>query len=352
MEQIREGSPRFKARMAGVFEMIARQLFALAWATLLLNPILHAEEKCPVEIKLLLSPPTVQTVVASLGFEKETSGRVYFFDTHELDLLKQGVIVRVRQGAANDLTVKVRVAEGNKQIDVSRLREHFPCEIDRNGAQENISYSVRRKYNPSRLPEMGNDISRMLSRPQQRLLDEVGISIDWSAVSRIADITSTTWETKAQSSFQKLALELWEWPAGNVIELSAKVRPHEGQLKSAELEELVNRKGLLLSASQGTKTTTVLGDTYKSRHPSSSDAWLGPLNVRHRSILRHRKRWSCHCRRGRLPMRVTRENRIATTPTISTCFCRSRTMTKLHHSHGYSQFSSTSHCAQRRFRPS
>jgi hypothetical protein len=61
--------------------------------------------------------------------------------------------VRVRQGTDNDLTVKVRVSD-SLQVDTSRLREHFPCEIDRTGAGENTSYSVRRKYKTLHVPEM------------------------------------------------------------------------------------------------------------------------------------------------------------------------------------------------------
>jgi hypothetical protein len=94
-----------------------KRAFALISVALFLGYSLHAEEKCPVEVKLLLSAPA-QTVIASLSFEKETAGRVYFFDTDERDLSKQGVIVRVRQGADNDLTVKIRVPESSKQVDV------------------------------------------------------------------------------------------------------------------------------------------------------------------------------------------------------------------------------------------
>src|SRR6185503_8225310 len=77
-------------------------------AVLLLSSSLRAEKACPVELKLLISPPTKDSVIASLGFEKEASSHVYFFDTADLGLLKQGVILRVRQGAKDDLTVKLR----------------------------------------------------------------------------------------------------------------------------------------------------------------------------------------------------------------------------------------------------
>jgi hypothetical protein len=237
---------------------VRKRTIALLCAATFLVSASQAEEKCPVEIKLLLSQPTIQTVVASLGFEKEMAGRVYFFDTDGLDLLKHGVIVRVRQGSDNDLTVKVRVPEGSKKVDTSLLREHFQCEIDRNAAGDNISYSVSRKYKPSQVPEMGTDISKLLSPAQTKLLQLAQVSIDWSGVKRMGNIKSSKWETKDQPPFRKLALELWESPVGNILELSAKVGSVEGQSKYAELQRLVNMKGLSLSASQGTKTSTVL----------------------------------------------------------------------------------------------
>jgi hypothetical protein len=233
-------------------------ILAFASAVLFLSLASQAEETCPVEAKLLLSPPTIQTVLASLGFEKETATRVYFFDTDALELLKQGVIVRVRQGADNDLTVKVRVPEGGNQADNSKLREHFPCEIDRTGAGENTSYSVRRKYRAPQVPDKGHDILSLLSPAQERLLRETHAAIDWARVTQIANIKSTKWETSPQSRFHKLALELWVWPAGSILEISTKVSPDAGPSAYAELQRLANREGLSLSAEQGTKTRAVL----------------------------------------------------------------------------------------------
>jgi hypothetical protein len=244
-----------------------KRVFAFTCVALFLSPVLQAEETCPVEVKILLSPSTIQTVIASLSFEKETGTRVYFFDTDALDLLRQGVIVRVRQGADNDLTVKVRVPGGDKQVDATQLREHFPCEIDRNGAGEDTSYAVQRKYKESQVPEVGGDISSLLSRPQERLLREARVSIDWARVMRIANITSTKWETTAPPTFRKLTLELWEWPEGNILELSTKVGADAGPSKYAELQRLVNMKRLSLSARQGTKTRIVLETL--TRHTST-----------------------------------------------------------------------------------
>jgi hypothetical protein len=234
-----------------------KRVFTFVCATPFLSSALYAQEKCPVEVKLLLSSP-VQIVTASLSFGKETTGRVYFFDTDALDLMTQGVIVRIRQGADNDLTVKVRRSEGNKEVDTSQLREHFPCEIDRTRDREDTDFSVRRKYKALQVPEMGSDISSQLSPSQKRLLKEARVSIDWSGVVRIANIKLTKWETTDESPFRKLTLELWEWPAGNILELSTKVAPEAGQSEYAELQRLVNTKSLSLSARQETKTGMVL----------------------------------------------------------------------------------------------
>jgi hypothetical protein len=233
-------------------------LFALIWSILFLVPVLHAEEMCSAEVKLLLSPPTTQTVIASLGFENETVARVYLFDTDTLDLSNQGVIIRVRQGAKNDLTVKVRLPKGGQPVNSSRLREQFPCEIDRTRAGANTSYAVARKYKATMVPEIGNDIYILLSASQIKLLHEAQVAIDWARVMRIADINSTKWETTAPSPSGKLALELWEWPAGKILELSAKVESDAEASKYAQLERLVKMNNLSLSASQDTKTRMVL----------------------------------------------------------------------------------------------
>jgi hypothetical protein len=245
-----------------------KQIFALTAAILILAPALRAQGKCPVEVKLLLSPPTTQAVIASLGFVNETTGRVYLFDTQALDLSMQGVIVRVRQGAKNDLTVKVRLPKRNQQADNSRLAKRFPCEIDRTRAGAYTSYAVGRQYAATRVPEFGNDIYSLLSASQLELLREAQVSIDWARVRRVASMNSTAWETTAQSPSGKLALELWEWPAGKILELSAKAGSDAEASKYSELERLVKMNNLSPSDTQDTKTSIVLETLVDHASPS------------------------------------------------------------------------------------
>jgi hypothetical protein len=225
---------------------------------LFLGLALQAQEQCNIEAKLLLSPTETQAAIASLDLKKETGGRVYFFDTSALDLLSHGLIIRLRQGAGNDLTVKLRPPGGEKLRVPSKVSEAFYCEVDLIGDATIPSYTVRREYTATRLPETGTEISKLLDAGQEELLKQAQISIDWTRVKRIADIQSTSWQTKAQPRIGKLMLELWESPAGKILELSAKAGPDAGPSTYKELQQLVNTKGLVLNSTQEAKTRLVL----------------------------------------------------------------------------------------------
>jgi hypothetical protein len=252
------GPPLMQHHFAVSIGNVRRRAISPVVSVLLLCSALRAQEVCPVEISVLLSPSTTKSVIASLRFERETRSQVYFFDTDNLGLLKQGVILRVRQGARNDLTIKVGLPDGDKQADSSNLRGHFGCEIDRTGTEASTSFSAGQKYKRAPVPTSGKDIFKALNSHQQRLLLDAHVSIDWSLVRRIANIESTTWETTSQSQFPKLTLEYWEWPGGNILELSARVPANESGSKSSELQQLAIAKGLSLSADQGAKTSQVL----------------------------------------------------------------------------------------------
>jgi hypothetical protein len=230
---------------------------ALFAALFLVHPAAHAQQ-CPVEVKLLLSPSTTQSAAASLGFAKGKASKVYFYDTAGLDLSGQGVFIRVRQGANNDLTVKVRSPVGGREVDGSQALSRFPCEIDRTPIGAMTSYAVARAYGATDMPAAGNEIYRLLSDSQKQLLDATKARIDWTRIVRIVEIASTTWHTSDKATSGKLVLEEWKWPAGRLLELSEKTAPSAHELSYAQLERLVKTNGLSLSQVQDTKTSLVL----------------------------------------------------------------------------------------------
>jgi hypothetical protein len=227
-------------------------------AVFLSCPGLHAHENCNVEVKLLLSPAETPATVAAFRATKETAGRIYFFDTDKLDLLAQGAIVRLRQGAKSDLTIKFRPPDGKKFPAATQGGNDFKCEVDLTGGGATPSYSITRQLAAEDLPQTGTDVFRLLSSAQTTLFEDAHVSVDWSRVKRVAEVTSTGWQTQPQPQVGKLTLELWEWPGGKVLELSTKVSSGAGSSAYTKLQQLVQSKGLAMSPDQRVKTSITL----------------------------------------------------------------------------------------------
>jgi hypothetical protein len=221
---------------------------------------LHGQETCDEEVKLLLSPTQVQAAILALQARGETHGRVYFYDIPGLDLVAKGVILRLREGAEIDITVKLRPRSGEKFLDPSGGRERYKCEVDLNDGVENQSFSAQSRYVAVKVPETGEELFQLLSEGQKKLLEASKVQIDWKRVKRIAEIQSTSWTTRAKPSLGKLSLELWEWQSGSVLEVSTKVAPDDGQSTYVELRDLANKNGLVLSTNQRSKTAIALGE--------------------------------------------------------------------------------------------
>jgi CYTH domain len=218
----------------------------------------HGQETCSEEVKVLLLPTQVQAAVPSLRARGETHGRVDFYDTPGLDLLSKGVILRLREREEIDITTKLRPVSGEKIVNPSGGRERYECEIDLNDGVEAPSYSVQAKYVALKAPETGEGLFQVLTGGQKKLLEESGVPIDWKRVKRFAAIRLTSWKARGEAPLGKLSLELWEWPGGSVLEVSAKVATDEGQAAYRELRELAKKNGLALSADQRSKTAIAL----------------------------------------------------------------------------------------------
>ena len=218
----------------------------------------QAQEKCNFEAKLLLVPTQVRAAISLLHATRPLRTRIYFYDTPALDLLSKGLILRLRQGASNDLTAKLRPLPGERFSDSSSGSERPKCEVEITGGVEGRSYSVGSRYSDGHAPETGKEIVRLLSSGQKRLIEDSQIQIDWTKVKRVADIESTSWTVSAQAPLHKFSMELWDWPNGKILEISTKVGPAAGRAAYGELESLAKKKGLALSAVQQSKTATAL----------------------------------------------------------------------------------------------
>ncbi|MGC2109958.1 MAG: hypothetical protein WA655_10605 [Candidatus Korobacteraceae bacterium] len=209
-------------------------------------------------MKLLLSPAQTQAAIAALAADDERHGQVYLFDTDKLDLLSQGLILRLRQGAGNDLMVKVRPQAGKQFSDPSAGQEKYKCEVDVAGGAGQPSYSITIPLTGTQLPSTGREVFALLSPAQKKLLEQAHAAIDWSGVKRLAEIQSTGWQVKGRGNFRKLSLELWQWRGGQVLELSTRAKAKQGSEAYSGLQRLAQQKDLALESTQQLKTTLVL----------------------------------------------------------------------------------------------
>lgn len=232
--------------------------YLLCVAGAFLGPGLKAQEQCDFEVKVLLSAERTDADVSTLKAKQREAGKVYFFDTSSLDLLSGGVILRMRQGSDNDLTVKIRPPTSENFSDPSGGRENYKCEVDIIGGKGIESYSIKSSYSGPQLPRTGTELRSLFTDGQKDLLKQARVSIDWTLVKRLVDIQSTGWRVKANPPPKTLVLELWEWPGGRVLEASTKAKADAGPAVYKELQQLLNAKGLSLNKEQRSKTAMVL----------------------------------------------------------------------------------------------
>jgi hypothetical protein len=243
--------------------VFAIRLFVLLLTAAPFSLELKAQESCNVEAKLLLVPTQAEAAIPLLHATGELRTRIYFYDTPSLDLLAKGLILRLREGANGDLTVKLRPLNGKHLSGSSSAGERYKCEVEITGGVEGRSYSVGTRYRADRVPESGMELARLLSPGQKRLLEDSQVQVDWTKVKRVADIQSTSWTVRAQAPLNKFSMELWEWPrgerpSGRILEVSAKTGPDAGHAAYTELESLAKKNGLALSTVQRSKTATAL----------------------------------------------------------------------------------------------
>jgi hypothetical protein len=230
---------------------------SLSISILLCNAVsICAQERCRTEAKLLLKPSQAQSAVAALDGSKESHGQIYFFDTEQLDLFSQGVIIRIRTGAKKDFTVKLRLKERDNRF--AFRGDGVKCETDLSGVEELASYSLSQNWDDNAVPQTGEEIGSSLSSAQRELLVAAKISVDWRRVKRHTEIHATDWQAQLTGSSKTLTIELWEWPGGKILELSTRTGKGRGVAAIRQLRELAQKNGLMIEEDQTAKTSLVL----------------------------------------------------------------------------------------------
>ena len=220
-----------------------------------------------VELKLSVPESDQRSAVAALGLDplEAQIRQVFFFDTPELTLDKQGVVVRARriQGKGDDSAVKLRPVvpaelpgdlrrSESFRVEVDALPGGYVCSAALKGA---LSRTDVRAAVAGELP-----LRKLFSKEQRAFFDahvQAGVSLDELAI--LGPIFVLKLRFTPAELERRLVAEMWIYPDGShLLELSTRCSTTEAFQAAAELRAFLTGKGIDLSGEQETKTRKAL----------------------------------------------------------------------------------------------
>ena len=224
----------------------------------------HADS---VELKLTVPDSERRSTVAGLGMDplEAQIRQVFFFDTPDLRLNKQGVVVRARrvQGRGDDTVVKLRPIVPDELPPSVRKAKSMVVEVDAMPGGYVCSASFKGALDTPQVKQVaaGERAIRKLYSKQQRAFYEAhapdGLGLDDLTV--LGPINVLKLKFSPEGLRRRLVAELWLYPDGErILELSTKSLPAEAFQVAAETRAFLADQGVDLYAEQHTKTKTAL----------------------------------------------------------------------------------------------
>jgi hypothetical protein len=191
---------------------------------------------------------------------------VFFFDTPDLRLNRQGVVVRARrvQGRGDDTVVKLRPIVPDELPASVRKAKTMVVEVDAMPGGYVCSASFKGALGPGdavKRVAAGDRAVRKLFSKQQRAFYQthapVGLGLDDLTVLGPINVLKLKFTPEGLS--RRLVAELWLYPDGErILELSTKCLPGEGFQVAVEARAFLADRGVDLYGEQQTKTRTAL----------------------------------------------------------------------------------------------
>jgi hypothetical protein len=230
-----------------------------------------------VELKLTVPDSERRSTVTALGMDplEAQIRQVYFFDTPDLALNKNGVVVRARrvQKRSDDSVVKLRPIVPGELPDGLRRSRNLVVEVDAMPGGYVCSASLKGTLGTTDVKDVaaGRRAIRKLYSKEQRAFFAAhapdGVEMD--DLSILGPITVLKLKFSPEGYGRRLVAELWLYPDGSrILELSTKCAPTEGFQVAAETRAFLSGQGVDLFGEQQTKTKTAL--EYFSRSLSAA----------------------------------------------------------------------------------
>jgi len=220
-----------------------------------------------VELKLTVPMSDRAPAGQALGVDplEAQIRQVYFFDTPDLALYKNGLVARARrvQKKGDDSVIKLRPVVPAELSGDLRASENFFVEVDAMPGGYVCSGSMKRGLgvNVVRPTVFGERPLRKLFSKEQRALYGAhapeGVALEDLAVLGPIFVLKLRWVPDDLA--RKLVAELWFYPDNSMIlELSTKCAPSEAFQVAAETRAFLAKNGIEPSAEQETKTKKAL----------------------------------------------------------------------------------------------
>jgi hypothetical protein len=220
-----------------------------------------------VELKLSVPLSNRSKAAAELGVDPLDGEirQVYFFDTPDLALNKNGVVVRARrvQRKGDDSVVKLRPVVPDELPAELRMSENFGVEVDAMPGGYVCSGSMKHAMGPTEVKEAVTGltpVSKLFSKEQRALYTAhapEGLTLD--DLSILGPVLVLKLKFEPEGYGRRLVAELWLYPDNSMIlELSTKCAPSEAFQIAAETRVFLTKHGIDLSGEQETKTKKAL----------------------------------------------------------------------------------------------
>jgi hypothetical protein len=226
-----------------------------------------------VELKLTVPEEHHRSTIAGLGMDplQAQIRQVFFFDTPDLALNRQGIVVRARrvQGRGDDSVVKLRPVVPDKLPDEFRRAPGMVVEVDAMPGGWVCSASFKGALGTTDVARVaaGERPIRKLFSKGQRTFYESHVSDDIALddLSLLGPIFVLKLNFRPEGFGRKLVAEAWLYPDGSrILELSTKCPPADMLNVAVQSRLFLSGRGIDLSGEQQTKTRTAL--EYFSQH--------------------------------------------------------------------------------------
>ncbi len=238
-----------------------------------------------VELKLTVPEEHHQSTITALGMDalRAQIRQVFFFDTPDLALNKQGVVVRARrvQGRGDDTVVKLRPVVPDELADEFRRAPGAVVEVDAMPGGWVCSASFKGSVGTTDVTRVASGerpIRKLFSKGQRAFYEAhvtEGIALDDLAI--LGPIFVLKLNFRPEGYDRKMVAEAWLYPDGSrILELSTKCPPSDMLNVAVGSRLFLSERGIDLSGEQHAKTRTALDFFAQQLQPPSKEPAKAP----------------------------------------------------------------------------